>query len=88
MERLIISGKGKFSDEDQEESKDEALSYIQAFNPDQENPHFMRLTQKYLRLSSRNTECRLLLTLIIDHQWTLQRNKNCQNHNLKNMKKR
>jgi uncharacterized protein YciI len=41
MERLIISGKNKKSDkEDQEESKEEALSNIKAFNPDQENPYF------------------------------------------------
>ena len=50
LERLIISGKGKFSDEDQQESKDEALSYIQAFNPDQENPHFYEAYAKVFKV--------------------------------------
>lgn len=52
MERLIISGKNKkkFYDEDQEESKEEALSNIQGFNPDQENPYYYEAYAKVFKV--------------------------------------
>ena len=48
MERLIISDKNKFSD--QEESKGEVLSNIQAFNPDQENPYYYEAYAKVFKV--------------------------------------
>jgi hypothetical protein len=48
MERLIISDKNKFSD--QEESKGEVMSNIQAFNPDQENPYYYEAYAKVFKV--------------------------------------